>query len=55
MNFCFYFEQDWYREQEPDADDKGLFNTALPVILFQMIEQNVCSPSESVTRIFTFN
>ena len=29
------------RAQEPDADEKGYFNTSLPVILFQMIEQNV--------------
>ncbi len=42
--------QDWYREQEPDADDKGFFNTALPVILFQMIEQNVSSDYRAVDR-----
>ncbi|KAK2193649.1 hypothetical protein NP493_9g03027, partial [Ridgeia piscesae] len=33
--------KDWMRAQEPDADEKGYFNTSLPVILFQMIEQNV--------------
>lgn len=33
--------KDWHREQQPEADGHGYFNTPLPVILFQMIEQNV--------------
>lgn len=34
--------KDWNRsDTQPDADDKGFFNTSLPVILFQMIEQNL--------------
>ncbi len=35
-----YF-QDWERPTPPDADDKGFFNTTLPIILFQILEQNV--------------
>eukprot|EP00918_Siedleckia_nematoides_P052359 GHVU01114441.1.p1 GENE.GHVU01114441.1~~GHVU01114441.1.p1 ORF type:complete len:748 (+),score=92.77 GHVU01114441.1:239-2482(+) len=33
--------KDWYRSQPPDADDKGFFTTSVPVILFQMLEQNL--------------
>ncbi|XP_064652191.1 exocyst complex component 3-like [Lineus longissimus] len=33
--------KDWSKEQEPEADGEGCYNTPLPVILFQMIEQNV--------------
>ena len=35
------------RAQEPDADEKGYFNTSLPVILFQMIEQNVSAKNNT--------
>ena len=33
--------QDWYRSQSPDSDPKGYYLTSLPVILFEMLEQNV--------------
>jgi len=29
------------KDTAPDADDKGYYNTTLPVILIQMFEQNV--------------
>ncbi|XP_070533442.1 exocyst complex component 3-like [Ptychodera flava] len=33
--------QDWHKDIEPEADEKGFYLTQLPVILFQMIEQNL--------------
>lgn len=35
------FLQDWQQDNKPDADDKGFFNTSLPVIVFNMVEENV--------------
>jgi hypothetical protein len=29
------------KDAPPEADDKGYYNTTLPVILIQMFEQNV--------------
>lgn len=29
------------KDAAPEADDKGYYNTTLPVLLIQMIEQNV--------------
>ncbi|ELU08987.1 hypothetical protein CAPTEDRAFT_214437 [Capitella teleta] len=34
-------QHDWYREVSPESDDKGYYLTSLPVILMQMIEQNL--------------
>lgn len=33
--------QDWLKAEEPEADGDGYYNTQLPVIIFQMMEQNV--------------
>ncbi|XP_077990215.1 exocyst complex component 3-like [Glandiceps talaboti] len=33
--------KDWHRDLEPEADGEGFFLTQLPVIVFQMIEQNI--------------
>jgi len=33
--------QDWFKDEGPDQDGEGFYNTSLPVIIFQMIEQNV--------------
>ena len=30
------------RDEPPEQDGEGFYNTSLPVIIFQMIEQNVC-------------
>ena len=35
------YMQDWHRDTEPESDGEGFFRTQLPVIIFQMIEQNV--------------
>ncbi|KAJ8322023.1 hypothetical protein KUTeg_000494, partial [Tegillarca granosa] len=32
---------DWYRAEHPDADGDGYYSTSLPVIIFQMMEQNL--------------
>ncbi|XP_060076179.1 exocyst complex component 3-like [Ylistrum balloti] len=34
-------KKDWFREEHPDADGDGFYSTSLPVILFQMMEQNL--------------
>ncbi|XP_074656333.1 exocyst complex component 3-like [Tubulanus polymorphus] len=34
-------KEDWYRDQEPDADSEGFYNTSLPIILIEMIEQSM--------------
>ena len=36
-----YHTQDWNRDEPPEQDGEGFYNTSLPVIIFQMIEQNV--------------
>lgn len=36
--------QDWYRNQIPDADVGGRYHTAVAVLLFQMLDQNVGHP-----------
>jgi hypothetical protein len=36
------------KDVAPDADDKGYYNTTLPVILIQMFEQNVWRFSGSI-------
>ncbi|XP_072042322.1 exocyst complex component 3-like isoform X2 [Amphiura filiformis] len=33
--------KDWHRDTEPESDGEGFFRTQLPVIIFQMIEQNL--------------
>jgi len=33
--------QDWYRDQLPESDSEGYYRTALPIILFQMLDQNL--------------
>jgi hypothetical protein len=33
--------EDWDREQLPDADVRGHYHTAVAVLLFQMLDQNV--------------
>lgn len=33
--------KDWNRDAEPEADRHGFFQTAVPIILFQMIEQHL--------------
>lgn len=33
--------KDWYRDAQPDADGEGYFHTVVPVIVFQMVDQNV--------------
>ena len=33
--------QDWDRDQLPDADVRGRYHTAVAVLLFQMLDQNV--------------
>ena len=47
---CVLFDfvpQDWYRDIAPDSDEKGYYLTSLPVILLQMIEQNVTTPTSA--------
>lgn len=34
-------KKDWYRAEHPDADGDGYYSTSLPVIIFQMMEQNL--------------
>jgi exocyst complex component 3 len=34
-------KQDWQKGSGPDADDQGYYHTVAPVIIFQMIEQNL--------------
>ncbi|XP_013418387.1 exocyst complex component 3 [Lingula anatina] len=33
--------KDWFREIKPDSDAQGYFSTPMPIILFEMIEQNL--------------
>ncbi|XP_068595840.1 exocyst complex component 3-like protein [Brachionichthys hirsutus] len=33
--------QDWQRDQEPDTDHEGFYQTSLPTIITQMLEENV--------------
>ena len=35
------FTQDWYRSEAPEADHQGYYHTSLPVILYEMLQQNV--------------
>lgn len=34
-------QKDWFKDEGPDQDGEGFYNTSLPVIIFQMIEQNI--------------
>ena len=34
-------KKDWFRVEHPDADGNGYYSTSLPVIIFQMMEQNL--------------
>ncbi|KAH3748666.1 exocyst complex component 3-like isoform X2 [Dreissena polymorpha] len=34
-------QKDWCRNEGPDQDGEGFYNTSLPMIIFQMIEQNI--------------
>ena len=31
--------QDWYQAKPPETDNEGFFQTTLPIILFQMLDQ----------------
>ena len=33
--------QDWYQPKLPETDAEGFFQTTLPIILFQMLDQNL--------------
>ena len=33
--------QDWLKDEAPEQDGEGFYNTSMPVIIFKMIEQNV--------------
>ena len=33
--------QDWYQSKLPETDSEGFFQTTLPIILFQMLDQNL--------------
>ncbi|XP_076082869.1 exocyst complex component 3-like isoform X2 [Mytilus galloprovincialis] len=41
-------KKDWFRVEHPDADGDGYYSTSLPVIIFQMMEQNL-----QVTRLIS--
>jgi exocyst complex component 3 len=34
-------KQDWLQGRDPEGDDQGYYHTVAPVIIFQMIEQNL--------------
>uniref|UniRef100_A0A2C9M3Y4 Exocyst complex component 3 n=1 Tax=Biomphalaria glabrata TaxID=6526 RepID=A0A2C9M3Y4_BIOGL len=38
---CICLTNDWIRDTIPDQDGNGYYNTQLPVIIFQMMEQNL--------------
>ena len=33
--------EDWKREEDPDVDPEGSFHTSAPVIVYQMIDENL--------------
>ncbi|XP_038051319.1 exocyst complex component 3-like [Patiria miniata] len=45
--------KDWHSDAEPDADGEGYFRTQLPVIIFQMIEQNLQVSNQISTDLTT--
>ncbi|XP_022101502.1 exocyst complex component 3-like isoform X3 [Acanthaster planci] len=45
--------KDWQSDTEPDADGEGYFRTQLPVIIFQMIEQNLQVSNQISTDLTT--
>ena len=38
---CITEGKDWYQAKLPETDGEGFFQTTLPIILFQMLDQNL--------------
>ena len=36
-----HYLQDWFKDEEPESDGRGFYVTQLPVLLFQIVDQNV--------------
>jgi hypothetical protein len=48
--FVLFSIKDWFRVEHPDADGNGYYSTSLPVIIFQMMEQNVSGVAKSYNK-----
>ncbi|XP_059478700.1 exocyst complex component 3-like [Neocloeon triangulifer] len=46
-------KQDWMKESQPDTDDQEYYHTVAPVIIFQMIEQNL-QVTNTISHDLTF-